>query len=149
MEATGWEPKGRVLDIGCGTGRLSMLCSEYVGCDVAPAMVAFAAARGLDARVIDGAADLPDGPFDTVACLSVFTHIARQDRQDYLAAIRERLTGEALVDILPGDEGGDIGRWTAHVGEFERDLADAGFAVLSVFEWRSRDSALHRYYRIR
>lgn len=148
MEATGWEPKGRVLDIGCGNGRVGLMSAEYVGVDVAPAMVEHTRARGFEAYITHSPDDLPAGPFDSVACFSVFTHISYDDRGAYLAAIRERLTGEMLVDILPGFEGGNPGRWYADDDEFRKQLFAYGFEVLATHDWTSRDGALHRYFRV-
>jgi len=59
-----------VLDVGCGTGFLSILLAELghrvTGIDVAPAMLgqarAKAAARGLVARFIEGDAEAPELP---------------------------------------------------------------------------------------
>lgn len=80
--------------------------------------------------------------------LSVFTHIPRDQRLGYLAAIRERLTGEALIDILPAVEDyGDVGATWSDTEQFERDLVDTGFTTISTFDWDAR-STPHRYYRI-
>jgi trans-aconitate methyltransferase len=60
----------RVLDLGCGDGRLTdVLAAEgcaVVGVDASPEQVAAARARGLDARVMDGQALAFDGAFDAV-----------------------------------------------------------------------------------
>ncbi|WP_327674996.1 class I SAM-dependent methyltransferase [Kitasatospora sp. NBC_00458] len=75
----GWLPPAPadVLDVGCGTGSLSLLLAEaghrVTGVDLAPAMVARArrklAAAGLPARFLVGDAAAPptgDGSFDAV-----------------------------------------------------------------------------------
>lgn len=136
-----------VYDVGCGTGRLAQVCGEYVGFDVAPGMVEFADREGLDARLIEGPDDL-SGHADIVCCLSVFTHISREDRQRYLAAFRS-IAPELLVDILPGDEGGYPGVWFADRQAFEEDLAAAGFPLVEAYSRDSLDGAGHRYYRAR
>jgi SAM-dependent methyltransferase len=70
-------PPGDVLDLGCGTGSLTLLLAEHghrvVGVDLSPNMVERArrkiAAAGLDARVMVGDATAPpplDHSFDTV-----------------------------------------------------------------------------------
>ncbi|MEQ8967808.1 MAG: methyltransferase domain-containing protein [Azospirillaceae bacterium] len=65
----------RILDLGCGDGvltaELAALGARVTGIDASPAMVEAARARGLDARVMDGAtldaaALTAGGPFDAV-----------------------------------------------------------------------------------
>lgn len=147
---TGFSLTGRVLDIGCGTGRLSQRCTDYIGVDVAGSQVDYARrVYHANAQITETPDDLPEGPFDRVCVLSVFTHIAREDRQAYLAAIRQRLDGEALIDILPGTEGGGIGAWYADLDGFRDDLADASLQIVSEFEWIAKDQTHHRYFRLR
>jgi trans-aconitate methyltransferase len=60
----------RILDLGCGDGALTVALvdrgAEVVGVDGSAAMVAAARERGLDARVVDGAALPFDHEFDAV-----------------------------------------------------------------------------------
>lgn len=77
----------RILDVGCGTGSLTLLVAgrlqapgEAVGIDAAPKMIAIArrkaTAAGVPARFYPGVAealDFPDGSFDLVVN-SMFTH---------------------------------------------------------------------------
>lgn len=60
----------RVLDLGCGDGvlteRLAGAGADVVGVDASPDMVVAAKDRGVDARVMDGAALDLDGGFDVV-----------------------------------------------------------------------------------
>jgi len=64
------QPRERVLDLGCGDGRLTAELAArgatVRGVDASPAMVAAARERGLDARVMDGAALDFEGGFDAV-----------------------------------------------------------------------------------
>ena len=83
--------RGRVLDVGCGTGyllrvlaRRSPGTSALVGIDPAPSMVAVAASASDDGRVTftPGAAEhLPfaDGSFDLVVSTTSFDHWADQE----------------------------------------------------------------------
>ncbi|WP_442754019.1 class I SAM-dependent methyltransferase [Methylocystis sp. JAN1] len=60
----------RILDLGCGDGALTAQIAQngvsVVGVDASPAMVEAARARGLDARVADGASLNFDREFDAV-----------------------------------------------------------------------------------
>jgi SAM-dependent methyltransferase len=69
------EPGARVLDVGAGTGSLSLLAAELgyrvTGLDLSPGMLAKARAkaadRGLDVEFVEGPATKPpEGPFDAV-----------------------------------------------------------------------------------
>src|SRR4051794_9075543 len=63
---------GSVLDAPCGDGRLTARLAaagyEVTGLDVSPEALTMAAARGLEARLVQGdLRDLPElGPFDSV-----------------------------------------------------------------------------------
>jgi len=142
----GWTFHGSLLDVGCGTGRLARYADGYHGVDIAPAMVAYCQAQGLTASLTVTPADLPDGEWDQGAMLSVMTHMDRENRREYLFALRTRVS-ELLVDILPGRNDGDIGRMTADADEFVADLAEAGFDIRATFERTARSGAVHRYYR--
>jgi SAM-dependent methyltransferase len=83
-------PGARVLDIGCGSARIGEALlgggvSEYIGVDLAPAMLELAAERlarfGARARLIEAdflAVDL-DGQFDVVLALGLFDYIDRPE----------------------------------------------------------------------
>jgi len=75
-------PEADCLDVGCGDGRtcgawLAEHARSYVGVDVSATAVDQARLAGLDARVIDDAAELPfaEQSFDFVACVEVFEHL--------------------------------------------------------------------------
>lgn len=136
----------RVVDVGCGTGRLAQVCGDYYGYDVAAGMVAYAKQNGVRAALIGDLEDCQGA--DIVCCLSVFTHIPRFERQAYLARFAQ-LADLVLVDILPGAEEGSIPAWYADEAGFERDLVDAGFGDFDAYARVSPDGATHRYYLAR
>jgi methionine biosynthesis protein MetW len=72
----------RCLDVGCGDGGTSGVwlarhAASYAGVDVSDAAVKMARSRGLDARTITDAAQLPfgDGTFDLAVCIEVLEHL--------------------------------------------------------------------------
>lgn len=134
-----------VLDVGCGTGRLSKLCNGYLGVDVAIDAIDYCLLNHISAVHIDGPDDLPKGPFGTVCCLSVFTHIGRSDRQAYLRAFRS-VAPMLVVDIIPGIEGGGVALWRADPADFMLDLSAIGYAILSIHARTSPDGVTHQYY---
>src|SRR5262249_38098380 len=98
----------RVLDIGCGAGRLGALLkdrqpAEVVGIALHPG--AAAQARGrlddvLEASVEDPTLDFAPGRFDCVVCADVLEHL--REPADVLARIRNWLNPEGrLVASLP------------------------------------------------
>lgn len=149
-EGTGFVLKGRVLDIGCGSGRMAEACDDYTGVDITPSFVEFCQDKGLNVSLIEGSHDLPEGPWDSIIMSSVMTHMDHADRVAYLAAIRPILRGEALIDILPGQhDTGSVHAWRCDPAEFAAAVKTAGFKVVSTFNWTARDGWEHRYYRIK
>jgi len=96
LDALGFGPRwGRVLDFGCGAGRLTQALAEHadevVGVDVSPPMLE--QARQLDASgrctfVLNESQDLrqfPDGSFDLVYSELVLQHLPEPVIDGYLA----------------------------------------------------------------
>lgn len=140
-------PFGRVLDVGCGTGRIATHCRDYVGVDISRDAVAYCRRAGLKALVIEDERDLSQrflDPFDLVACLSVFTHIDATARRRYLACFA-KLAPQLLVDIIPGDGSGGVPAWTAIPSEFERQVEASGYRIRATTD-RTETDWTHRYY---
>ncbi|MFQ6059218.1 MAG: class I SAM-dependent methyltransferase [Anaerolineae bacterium] len=105
IELAGIKPGDRVLDVGCGTGRLALLVKEVVGeeghvagIDLAPKMVAHAQRQArkrgmkIDFRVASIAA-LPfaDDSFDVVTSSLMAHHLPRRIKQAGFAEVRRVL----------------------------------------------------------
>ncbi len=74
------------LDLGCGDGGtigawLAGYAASYLGVDISPSGIRAAVARGLDARLIQDAAELPftDDQFDAAICVEVLEHVLRPE----------------------------------------------------------------------
>lgn len=111
MELSGLE-KGRVLDIGCGTGLSTEVLAErfdVVGIDPNEAMVAKARAKSLDCRV--GSFEkipFPDASFDAVVSISALQWA------DYARAAKEvarvlKKSGKLVIQFYPGSEVAALG----------------------------------------
>lgn len=141
-------PLKNVLDVGCGTGRLSQLCDGYLGVDLASDAVEYCRTQGLQALEIDGPDDLPEGTFDIVTCLSVFTHISPNDRISYLSRFQLH-SRQILVDILPGGDYGNWAAWYADTGKFEEAFTvHGGWKSQGTYSRNSPDGVNHRYYHL-
>lgn len=100
------QPRGAVLDVGCGAGDLVELLEgwEYIGLDASPAMIALARQRYPHARFVQAdARDLPDAQVTAVVAVGeVLNYVT--DLPGFiawLAIARERLQpgGVLLVDV--------------------------------------------------
>lgn len=97
IEGFGLVPGDRVLEPGCGTGRLTELLAEAVGpsgrvlaCDTSPAMIGRARARNLGDGVGFACGPVLEvgaaGPWDAVICFNVLPHL--QPIAHHLRAMR-------------------------------------------------------------
>ncbi len=135
-------PTARILDVGCGTGSLTLLVAgqlqapgEAVGIDAAPKMIAIAerkaAAADLPARFYPGVAeslDFPDADFDLVVN-SMFTHHIDTELKKSAFAEMERVLkpGGTLVtaDVdRPTTPLGWLMGWGARWMLVQKELAD-------------------------
>jgi hypothetical protein len=98
-----------------------------------------------DVYLIGGPGDIR-GKFEWVTCLSVFTHIIREDRRAYLEVFR-RTAPNLLVDILPGEEGNMVAATFADEEGFRDDLTEFGYFISGIYSQKSPDGAWHQYYR--
>lgn len=95
--------RGRVLDVGCGTGEHTLLAASFgcnaTGVDAAPTAIervrAKAEARHLEARFVVGdvlaMSGLVEGPFDTIVDSAVFHVFSDADRPRFVAALEDVL----------------------------------------------------------
>lgn len=98
---------GRILDVGCGAGRIALyvqeLSHEVVGIDVSQRAIDVCRDRGLhDARVLDSAdvrSDAFDGPFETVLlCGNNFGLVGTgKTAPDLLGRLADITTADATV----------------------------------------------------
>ena len=129
--------RGRVLDIGCGTGQLAGLVesSRYMGVDQDAASVAAARRARPAHRFLTTAefmASPPQEPFDLIVGLAVIEHIA--DPAEWLTWLRSHLapTGQVLLTTphplgrRVHDLGGRIGVFSREAAEEHHDFLDRG-----------------------
>ena len=126
IDTVGINPDDKVLEIGCGIGRVGMvvapICKRWNGCDVSSNMLKHAAKRlsqfdnvnlielsGFDLRQV------PDASVDMAYCTVVFMHLDEWDRYNYvLEAYRVlRPGGRIYLDNfnLCSDEGCGTSVW--------------------------------------
>lgn len=124
-------PGERILDLGCGDGRLSAEIAArgalVVGVDNSPDMVRAARARGIDARLRD-AAELPfEAEFD-----AVFSNAALH----WMGARMDEVLAGVFRALVPG------GRFVGEMGGFG-NIAAIETAILAGLERRGVDGRPH------
>jgi SAM-dependent methyltransferase len=135
---------GRVLDLGCGDGRLGaeLDAAELTAADVSPVALARARRRLPDARIVELEPDAPlplaDGEFDLVLCAETVEHV--RDVQLLLSEIRRVLRpGGELALTTPANLpfGPSPDPLSPHLrfltrGSLRRLLAELGYEVVSL-----------------
>jgi ubiquinone/menaquinone biosynthesis C-methylase UbiE len=110
------QPGERVLEPGCGSGRLTAILAEAVGeqgellaCDLSPEMIQLARERGLPSQVhllTQSASSIPraDGWFNHVICLNVFPHFMEKEAilQEFARLLR--VGGQLWIHHFEGRE---------------------------------------------
>jgi 2-polyprenyl-3-methyl-5-hydroxy-6-metoxy-1,4-benzoquinol methylase len=127
----------RVLDWGCGVGRLTQHLAELPGCEVHGAdidaeNVGWASSNIPNAKfsVIsrDPPTDYPDGYFDLVIAISVFTHLSEAAQFAWLEELHRIVRpGGAIAVTVAGWHSFRRGR-LKNILMFLRDLDRAGFS---------------------
>jgi 2-polyprenyl-3-methyl-5-hydroxy-6-metoxy-1,4-benzoquinol methylase len=96
---------GRVLDVGCGMGRLVLALRrrgvDARGLDIAPRTIEQAEQQAPGCFEVGSILDLPhpDGSFDAVLCLDVLEHLDERDVPGALAELH-RVTRSAVVATI-------------------------------------------------
>jgi cyclopropane-fatty-acyl-phospholipid synthase len=116
------EPGDRLLDIGCGWGSLIMHAAEHHGVRAVGITLSPAQARAADGRIraagLAGSCDvrvmdyreLADAPFDAVASVGMYEHVARRHYGDYartvMAFLRPggRFLNHGIAHFQPGPD---------------------------------------------
>jgi ubiquinone/menaquinone biosynthesis C-methylase UbiE len=147
-------PGDRVLDVGCGPGRLASVFAERVaptgavdGIDAAVEMIKRASSQARRRRVavtfqVAFAQDLPfpDATFDAVGCTLALHHVAQDDQRTAVEEMYRvlRSGGRLLIaEFHKGPGRRHVGpRWLRHSGEDMLDKAlglveAAGFTDIS------------------
>lgn len=97
--------KGKVLDVGCGTGDFLECCKGATGVDVNPYNITYCRSRGLKALHMDGTKfPFENGSFNSVVVDNVLEHI--EEPGGVIEEIRRVLAdGGIMVVGVPGKKG--------------------------------------------
>ena len=144
----------RVLDVGCGTGRLAITFARRVapsgsaaGIDPAPEMIKRATSRARKQQVpvafqvaFAQRLPFPNATFDAVACTLALHHVAEDDQQSAVQEMYRVLKPEGRLLIAEFDQGHGphaLLRWLRpsapeHMAERAHQLVDAaGFTSVT------------------
>jgi 2-polyprenyl-3-methyl-5-hydroxy-6-metoxy-1,4-benzoquinol methylase len=146
-------PVQRALDVGCGDGQFTLLIGELArsvhGIDLSPALIDLAreraAAEGFNRvhfECRDAESELPQGPYDLVACMGVLSTLVDEGPyQRLIAQLVDRvkpggwlITKETVCET--GDQlqkGGAYPIHYRHAKRYLQDLRQAGLELVSEF----------------
>jgi ubiquinone/menaquinone biosynthesis C-methylase UbiE len=106
----GFKQNSKILDLGCGTGRLAAQLlpylgeqGEYYGCDISPEVIEFCRKRYARSNfhfVTSQMRKIPislDAHFDIIWCYSVFTHIFPDEMIGLLKECRRLMRSQGLL----------------------------------------------------
>ena len=121
LARAGIQPGHRVLDVGCGTGRLAVRAQQehpqatVVGFDPDPAALARARnkaqARGVQVRFDRAYADAlpyPDASFDRLLCSLMIRLLAGEERRNAFTEMRRVLTPTGSLHLVDFGDGEDV-----------------------------------------
>lgn len=165
METWDLRPGEKVLEVGCGCGRLSARLAPLVGergeivaVDLSPRMIRKARMRSLPAHVrfVEGDVahlDCPDGWFDCALCFCVLPHL--RPLAPALAEIGRAVRPGGGLWVCHLMSSAQINAFHRHAGTVVADhrlpelrilreaLGDAGFEILSLEDGEARGFRLH------
>lgn len=173
IEQAGLRPGHRVLDLGCGTGTLSVWAkqnepdAQVTGVDPDPKALRVAAGKARDAGVsvrfdqgFGDALAYPDASFDRVLSSFMFHHLGPEEKRATLREVRRVLVPQGslhLVDFGPPKGGrrsllARVLHQGAHMhdnlaGRIPNLMRDAGFADSNQVADRSSLFGTVAYYR--
>lgn len=149
----GYESDMTVLDYGCGVGSMAYVIpvDKYLGVDIVPQALELAKEDHPDHTFKElEIGKLHTNPKDFVVAMSVFTHALKSDVPDCLADLKRNMknSGFGLIDILQGEDTGDIHIRYWNLNEFFKELNKAGFIgeVARYISWNN--GFTHTYIKI-
>lgn len=129
------ELNGKVLEIGCGVGRL--MRKGFCGIDISEGMLKIARIRKPECefRETDGRTiSYPDNTFDSVYCVLVFQHLPLEAVNGYIRETRRVLKdgGRFVFQFIEGREDEPFSKY--------HEISDI---VLDGFDWSKRKGIIH------
>lgn len=142
LRGFGLQPNHYLIDVGCGSGRLtkalaSYLTGHYLGIDVVPELLAYAQRNGKPGWRFEVTTELTipeqDAQADMICFFSVFTHLLHEQSYIYLREAKRVLKPGGKV-VLSFMEFGCPEHWSV----FEAAIAQIGMD-LPLYVFMSRD----------
>lgn len=144
-------PTSRLLDFGCGWGRITKTASRYfepaniTSADVYQGALDLVKASGFPVELVKGEPEPPlpleDGQYDFIFAYSVFSHLKEEKALAWMQEFRRLLKPGGLVGVTTRARG--FINWTAKLRENQKDLP--AHARGSDVAFVDTDDALRRY----